>query len=67
MNSWTAHHGGNFLLCITYQPAPWQLRMFGEQGFMHQTFTIEEEYLDQAKQLFPEVDSFHAVQPGHFY
>jgi hypothetical protein len=62
-----AHHGGNFFLCYDSRPAPWQLRVFGERGFEHSTFTIEEPYLDTAKELFPEVDTFHAVDPGKLY
>jgi hypothetical protein len=55
------------LLCYNIVPAPWQLRVFGEQGFDRQTMYIEPGYLDQAKQLFPEVDSFHAVEPGQLF
>lgn len=61
------HHGGRALfLCSVNQPAPWHLRIFGERGFGHQTISVEQEYLDEAKQLFPEVQYFRALKPGEF-
>ena len=55
------------LLCSDTRPAPWQLRVFGEPGYEHQMLMIEQKYLQQAKELFPEVDSFQVVQPGNIF
>ncbi len=57
-----AHHDGNFDLCTNDLPAPWRLRIFREHGFSHTTFTIEEEFLEEAKSLFPEARRFYAVK-----
>jgi hypothetical protein len=55
------------LLCFNITPAPWPLRIFGERGYDRQTMYIEPGYLDQAKDLFPEVDSFHVVGPDQLF
>ena len=50
------------LVCSDTRPAPWQLRVFGGPGDEHQMLLIEQECLQPAKELFPEIDRFRVVQ-----
>jgi len=43
--------------------APWQLRIFGEAGYEHQAIIIRQQYLREAKELFPEVDRVIVASP----
>ena len=41
--------------------APWQLRLFGECGYGIPVFFVDQRYLQQAENLFPEVEQFQVV------
>src|SRR5436190_23636284 len=50
-------------LCSMPNQAPWQLRIFGETGYEHQAIFIRQQYLREAKELFPEVDRVIVASP----
>ena len=50
-------------LCSMPYQAPWQLRIFGEAGYEHQAIIVRQQYLQEAKELFPEVNRVMAVSP----
>src|SRR4029078_4971425 len=51
------------LLCYSPPiPPPWHLRLFGEQGYEHQGLLIKEGYLNEARNLFPEIESIYELR-----
>ena len=52
---------GAFISGLPHE-APWQLRLFGESGFEHETIMVPEEREQEAKELFPELQRIQTVR-----